>query len=153
MWWPKYPDNVNRTDPTIERNRSIEIRLSNAIDTQPNADIMGNIRLVRLHFGRSMLFNDRRLWLMFVYYVRCLWITLGVCQSNPKIAVIFYWVSIAFGNQISIDRLRSTWLNWFDCRIRSIDIVWKYTLFKRTSPAGTQRCFNVHVTLYGCYGR
>ena len=45
-------------------------------------------------------------------------------QSNLKIGVIFDWDSIAFDNRISTVRLCSILFDWFDHRIRSIEIVW-----------------------------
>ena len=60
-----YPDDVNRTGSAIEpieRNRTVEIRLSNAIESQSNGQILGNysigsieIRLRSIEILRSIL--------------------------------------------------------------------------------------------------
>ena len=61
------PDDVNRTGSAIEpieRNRTVEIRLSNAIESQSNGQILGNysigsieIRLPSIEILRSIAFD------------------------------------------------------------------------------------------------
>eukprot|EP00111_Clytia_hemisphaerica_P005891 TCONS_00017086-protein len=59
---PTAPDDLNQTESTIEPvNRLIEIRLSNAIESQSNVKILGNIQLVRLLFDCGSIVDSVRL--------------------------------------------------------------------------------------------